>query len=892
MDPAHRAFLLDDLPVSIRRPRLFQFRGSPGEPNPSDQWASQVPCGSRIRRYLSRPGPYPPLTSPPSAAPTAVLALPSAFDRVGAAKRPLEGGGAASSDAVGSDGGLGFDDFGTKVRRVEAAELQALAAGCFTHPILKLQAELALEAASGQSEMPSDHGSWKGCWPLPSSSTHGVREHCAIPLPCGDESSYEAALAQRTARRELTWSHMDEAKRELYRAAAQKQWQLWLDNQAVRVLSPAETAQKRRELCGRGEEDRVLQLRFVLTDKNDGHRSADRPLPVEASARLVVPGFKDRANLEGELRRDAPTGNRNSQHALFLYAGSHPEWQLCSADVRAAFLKGDPYVSRELYISPPDVRRGPPVPMDSQSIAVVLKGVFGLADAPRERFLRLSRCLKEHGWIPTLIDAAFWVRRCPDGVVTGLIVGHVDDLLFTGDAGARKSLDEIGRELGFGRVEDSDFTWCGKRIRRAEDGTIRVGMKTYHDNLSPVPVPRSRRQVLTAPLTPFELRQFRGLGGSLQWLVAQVRFDLAFMVSALQGELRAPTLGSLLRANALVVEAKRNASFELIFRPVDLAAGGCVVVCDAALGNVRAGGSAEGTPEEKVCSQAGYLVLYGDAELVAGRSGSFVVLDARRHRLQRVCRSSYAAETLGLEEAVDAGQLLRGLIAELRGLPTRSRFASASADSVPCTVVVDAKDTHDRVTSDTSSFGQQKSLAYTVSWLKQQFRRPNLTLRWTATENMICDCLTKPMDTAHLRNTLTRGTWSIVYHPEFIKAKTKAPSARAGRLEATGLNEGLPGEALKPGDEIRTQLERLSGAPGWHLEDGTAIQVARKASSLRTPEPRFAASAFPQRSSFGLFGGERRQLEDKVSYLDFPNARLPLGQTAETLVSFFVPRKA
>ena len=66
-------------------------------------------------------------------------------------------------------------------------------------------------------------------------------------------------------------------------------------------------------------------------------------------------------------------------------------------------------------------------------MAKILKGVFGLADAPREWYLRLDRCMKEHGWIPLSSDAATWLRRGPDGKINGLIVGHVDDLLMTGD---------------------------------------------------------------------------------------------------------------------------------------------------------------------------------------------------------------------------------------------------------------------------------------------------------------------------------------------------------------------------------------------------------------------------------------------------------------------------
>ena len=53
--------------------------------------------------------------------------------------------------------------------------------------------------------------------------------------------------------------------------------------------------------------------------------------------------------------------------------------------------------------------------------------------------------------------------------------------------------------------------------------------------------------------------------------------------------------------------------------------------------------------------------------MMSGGTGFFNLLDFRSHRLQRVCRSSYAAETLGAEEGLDAGELCRGFIAELRG---------------------------------------------------------------------------------------------------------------------------------------------------------------------------------------------------------------------------------
>ena len=110
-------------------------------------------------------------------------------------------------------------------------------------------------------------------------------------------------------------------------------------------------------------------------------------------SRLVVPGFKGRANLEGEIRRDAPAGSRLSQHLAHHSA----TWNLLSADVKAAFLKGDPFVARELYIGPTNEKTGPAIPLPNGCLAKVLKGVFGLADAPRQWWLKLAKFFSRSG---------------------------------------------------------------------------------------------------------------------------------------------------------------------------------------------------------------------------------------------------------------------------------------------------------------------------------------------------------------------------------------------------------------------------------------------------------------------------------------------------------------
>jgi hypothetical protein len=192
------------------------------------------------------------------------------------------------------------------------------------------------------------------------------------------------------------------------------------------------------ELAKQQELDRILVPRFVCTDKNDGLRSASHPLPVKPSARMVVPGFKDRANLEGQLRRDAPTGSRYAQHLLFIIAAFHETWALISADVKAAFLKGDPYVSRLLWIAATDAKTSPPIPLQKGQLAKIVKGVFGLADAPRQWWLRLARAMSEHSWEMSCIEGALWFLWGKDAnadgtrTLQGVIVSHVDDLLFAG----------------------------------------------------------------------------------------------------------------------------------------------------------------------------------------------------------------------------------------------------------------------------------------------------------------------------------------------------------------------------------------------------------------------------------------------------------------------------
>ena len=138
-------------------------------------------------------------------------------------------------------------------------------------------------------------------------------------------------------------------------------------------------------------------------------------------------------------------------------------------------------------------------------------------------------------------------------------------------------------------------------------------MKEYHENLKPAVVPMHWRRTRDAPLTPDEQKELRALLGSLQWLVSQLRADLGFQLSTLQGDKQ--VVGTLLKANALLRQAKLQSNFSLRYVPQDLARCGLMVVTDASLGSVRKSGSSDGELLERVFSQAAYVILLPDEQL-------------------------------------------------------------------------------------------------------------------------------------------------------------------------------------------------------------------------------------------------------------------------------------
>ena len=181
------------------------------------------------------------------------------------------------------------------------------------------------------------------------------------------------------------------------------------------MIPPAEARVIWRTLRKQGLQDRVMQSRFVLVDKNEGKSTAENPAETQASARIVIPGCADPYVLD--IRRDSPTACREAINVLLAFSASNGREKLAllTADVQAAFLKGDfQDKDRVLYCWPP--KNGPSLPrVQPGSLLLILKEVFGSNDAPRKWWEKISNLLVLIGFKKQRMCLGLFTLHLPDG---------------------------------------------------------------------------------------------------------------------------------------------------------------------------------------------------------------------------------------------------------------------------------------------------------------------------------------------------------------------------------------------------------------------------------------------------------------------------------------------
>ncbi len=138
----------------------------------------------------------------------------------------------------------------------------------------------------------------------------------------------------------------------------------------------------------------------------------------------------------------------------------------------------------------------------------------------------------------------FYLRN-EEGVLCGLMIVHVDDLMLATDDSEWSAgvTERLRGRFPFGTwqnvaQEPAGVTYCGKEIKVKNDGVedfITLAQRGFIEGrLECIQVHKERIKLIDERVTEEERTDYRSVVGSLQWLASQTRPDIAFEVNQLQ----------------------------------------------------------------------------------------------------------------------------------------------------------------------------------------------------------------------------------------------------------------------------------------------------------------------------------------------------------------------
>ena len=536
---------------------------------------------------------------------------------------------------------------------------------------------------------------------------------------------------KRMLEKEIPYASIPLKDKPLYEAAEQKEWQSWLDYESCEILS-LEDSKKIEEQ----RPDRILPSRYVFRNKNAGLLDADgKELPVKAKARLCLQGHLCPDSRTGQVQVDSPTVERVST-MVFLHLvtslGWTKDWFI--GDISNAFLQGAPLVDKpDMFMrQPKQGLRG----LKPGQLLKLLKPVYGRPDAPRAWYNELARILEEEmGFSKCRTDPAMFALRDTQGNLRGLMIVHVDDVMYCHDGGAlgRQIEEKMTKRFPFGtwmRVHEqsSGVTYCGKEVRvvqRDGETCVTLAQSAFIDGrLQPMKIEAARMKQLDTKANQTEITDFRSIVGSLQWFAVQSRPDISFECNQLQKRISDLRIVDLVRANKAVREVTRNRT-EILFKPLGYDAE-LVTYHDAGL--YRSVGA---ELDEQQCDD----ILQSSLEkrLVYSQKGAFVafvkkgdleqegrvhvnIIDWRSATNRRIVDSSFAAETHAAIMGHNMSRFAQVLLSEIK---FGSRImASVENDGwqqlVPLTLVTDCKSIYDTIHKDGQHVGEKGNIVHAV----------------------------------------------------------------------------------------------------------------------------------------------------------------------------------
>ena len=411
-------------------------------------------------------------------------------------------------------------------------------------------------------------------------------------------------------------------------------------------------------------------------------------------------------------------------------------WGLSLVDISQAFPQSDLLLpSQRVRLIPPDYVSCPwtgDLRSDRSKrhthAFLTMRPLYGTKCAPLRWYNRLNSVFTEMSWHALTSDPCMY-RYTKNNKLCGLCVTHVDDILFTGDACGLAAFQKVVSQFTNSGIihltESNPLIYLGLDIHLKEN-SIQVSQQSYAEEklraieLSDLVLnrkfitPESRRRTAAKQVI-----------GSLLWL-SQTRLDLCFLIARLSSTM-VPSLQCVemfskwvVEANKIIRRSKQQNRYINFRSPFDWVPSDGTVAASFLQIFLFVDAGYASLPGQ--CSIEAMVMVVGK---INSRNGDMLacgsVLDFMAKKIYRVCKSSLAAECIGISNGADIGLRTRVLGVEiLTGVFLRE--------------VVDSKNSY----SVTSPFGFAPGLSDVKTEVQSLLR--------TGEDNPVCPVSAPPLE--------------------------------------------------------------------------------------------------------------------------------------------------